>query len=182
MHRRNRRDTSQRGAVLVEFALSLPVLLTLVIAGAELARFVLLQQRLDRASTTVADLATRSQTLSTNDVNNIMAAAGHLMAPFDVIADGRVVLTLVEADAQGDPVIAWQTSSGDLAAASRVGSTVGTLATIPEPSLVTPNAALVIGEVMIDYRPVMGLMPAAQVLYRQATYRPRLSASIRVVP
>ena len=50
----------RRGALAVEAAMAVPVLAVLLLGGVEVTRFVLLNQKLERTSATVADLVSRS--------------------------------------------------------------------------------------------------------------------------
>ena len=76
-----------RGNVVVEFALALPVLLMLLLASAELGRFVLLNQKIDRVAVTMSDLVARAETISETDLDDIFDAAAHVAEPFDLGAE-----------------------------------------------------------------------------------------------
>ena len=52
------------GNVAVEFALALPVLMLLMLGSAEMARFVILHQKIDRVAVTMSDLVARAETIS----------------------------------------------------------------------------------------------------------------------
>ncbi|NJO36392.1 MAG: hypothetical protein HC871_00745 [Rhizobiales bacterium] len=76
----------EQGNVVVEFALALPVLLLLLLASAELGRFVLLNQKIDRVAITMSDLVARAETISESDLDDIFGAAAHVAEPFDLSA------------------------------------------------------------------------------------------------
>ena len=67
-----RLSSCRAGNVAVEFALAAPVLILLMLASAELARFVILHQKMDRVATTISDLVSRAETISESEL------AGHL--------------------------------------------------------------------------------------------------------
>ena len=86
---------SDRGNVAVEFALVLPVLLLLLLASAELGRYVLLNQKVDRVAITMSDLVARAETISEAELDDIFNAAVHVAEPFDLSGSGRVVISSV---------------------------------------------------------------------------------------
>ncbi|MBN4016653.1 pilus assembly protein [Rhodospirillaceae bacterium AH-315-P19] len=113
----------QRGSVLVEIAFILPILVTMMLAGVELSRYVLLQQKLDAIAITTADLVSQREEISAATVDQIFAAAGHVIAPFTFGADGIVMVTSVSASGGNGPRVDWQRSGGGMLSAS---STIGT--------------------------------------------------------
>ena len=64
------------GNVVVEFALAAPVLMLLMLASAELARFVILHQKMDRVATTVSDLVSRAETVTRWLVSSLGRSGG----------------------------------------------------------------------------------------------------------
>src|SRR5690606_24002629 len=89
--RRLRRD--RRGSALVEFALTLPVLILLGIGGLDFVTYLLLQQKLQNAAFSFADLAARDKTLSVAQLDNIFMSVQHVTRPFDFAANGRAAVT-----------------------------------------------------------------------------------------
>ena len=71
------------GNVVVEFALAAPVLMLLMLASAELARFVILHQKMDRVATTVSDLVSRAETINETEMADIFDAIGEVASPFE---------------------------------------------------------------------------------------------------
>src|SRR5262245_5495138 len=83
------------GNVAVEFALALPVLLLMMLASAELGRFVLLNQKIDRIAITMSDLVARAETLSDSDLDDIFSAATQVAQPFDLVGRGGVTISAI---------------------------------------------------------------------------------------
>ena len=161
--------------VAVEFALALPVLLLLFLASAELGRFVLLHQKVDRVAVTISDLVARAETISESELDDIFTAANRVAEPFDLGVRGRVVVSsVVNPDGDGE-TIAWQrTGGGALVAASDIG-VEGEPAALPEEFDVREGETAIIAEVFFDFEPFLSsLIVAPQVLYRRAHHRPRL--------
>lgn len=91
-----RLGASDRGAVLVEMGLALPIILLLGLGGLELSRYALTVLRMNQIAAAVADNAGRvRQALDETDVNEIMIG-GKLMGGGDFAANGRIVLSDLE--------------------------------------------------------------------------------------
>ena len=110
--RRRRLGHDCAGNMAVEFALCLPVLLLLMLGSAELGRFVLLHQKMDRVATTVADLVARAETISEGELDDIFTAVGEVALPFTIDDLGVVIVTAVSNLDGAGAVIAWQRSGG----------------------------------------------------------------------
>jgi Flp pilus assembly protein TadG len=94
-----------RGVAAVEFAFIAPIMLLLFVGTIELSAGVSVNRKLSRLSSTVSDLVTQSQTLTTTDVTNIMASSAKVMYPYT--AQVSIVLTGISIDNTGTPKIAW---------------------------------------------------------------------------
>lgn len=166
---------SDRANVAVEFALALPVLLLMFLASAELGRFVLLHQKVDRVAVTISDLVARAETVSESELDDIFSAASQVAEPFDLGNRGRVVVSsVINADGDG-ATIAWQRAGGgSFIAASEIGLE-GEAATLPLDFQVREGETAIISEVFFDFEPFLSsLIVAPRVLYRRAHHRPRL--------
>ena len=90
------------GNVAVEFALSVPVILMMMLGSAEMARFVILHQKMDRVATTISDLVSRAETITESQIADIFTAAGQVAEPFDLAGLGVVIVSSVtNADGTG---------------------------------------------------------------------------------
>lgn len=164
-----------RGNVVVEFALALPVLLMMLLASAELGRFVLLNQKIDRVAVTMSDLVARVETISEDELDDIFNAAGHVAEPFDLGGQGRVVISsVINADGTG-ATVAWQRAGGGAyIAASEIGIEGGA-ASLPGDFDVREGETAIISEVFFDFEPFLSeMIVSPQVIYRRAHHRPRL--------
>ncbi|MGI9486286.1 MAG: TadE/TadG family type IV pilus assembly protein [Geminicoccaceae bacterium] len=164
-----------RGNVVVEFALALPVLLMMLLASAELGRFVLLNQKIDRVAITMSDLVARTETINETELDDIFNAAAHVAEPFDLGSSGRVIISSVtNADGEGAR-IAWQRSGGgSFIKASEVG-TEGETADLSEDFAVREGETAIVSEVFFDFEPFLSeIIVSPRVIYRRAHHRPRL--------
>ncbi|MEX0760455.1 MAG: hypothetical protein WD100_12820 [Tistlia sp.] len=169
----------RRGNVLVEAAFGMVILIGLISGGVEVARYVLLQQKLDRTAMTVGDLVSRGTLLTEAEVANIFAAVPHLVQPFDFGSEGRVVLSAVRREDGGAAEVVWQRFNDQgLAVESRLG-VLGEAASLPEGLTPQPNENLFIAEVFFDFEPMFGSgLLGAHRLYHRSVYRARLSEQV----
>lgn len=173
---RRRLDSHRdEGNVAVEFALALPVLLLLLLASAELGRYVLLNQKIDRVAVTMSDLVARVETISEDQLDDIFDAAAHVAEPFDLGGRGRVVISSVTNDDGEGATIAWQRAGGgSFLTASEVG-TEGAAADLPDDFAVREGETAIVSEVFFNFEPFLSeMIVSPRVIYRRAHHRPRL--------
>ena len=171
------------GNVAVEFALALPVLLLMMLGSAELARFVILHQKVDRVAVTMSDLVSRAETVSESDLDDIFVAAGQVAQPFDIGNLGVVIVSSVTNPDGAGPVVAWQRSGGGaLSATSQLGIE-GEAASLSADFEVRQGETAIIAEVFYDFEPFLSeVVVAPQTIYRRAHHRPRLGTLEAVEP
>ncbi len=166
---------SDRANVAVEFALALPVLLAMLLASAELGRFVLLNQKIDRVATTMSDLVARVETISEDDLDDIFLAASHVAAPFDLTDRGRVVISSVTNPDGDGATIAWQRAGGGSFLTSSDIGLEGELAELADEFNVREGETVIVSEVFFDFEPFLSeTIVSPRVVYRRAHHRPRL--------
>jgi Flp pilus assembly protein TadG len=163
------------GNIAVEFALTLPVLMLLMLGSAEMARFVILHQKIDRVAVTMSDLVARAETISESELDDIFIAAEQVAEPFDLPNLGVVIVSAVTNDDGTGPTVAWQRSgAGTASHASQIG-TEGNPATLTADFEVREGETAIIAEVFYDFEPFLSeLVVEPQTLYRRAHHRPRL--------
>jgi len=77
----------------VELAIAAPVLMGLLLCGIEITRFVLINQKAERTSATIADLVSQSHGMSEGEINSLMDASNFVMAPYNIADDGQIVVS-----------------------------------------------------------------------------------------
>jgi Flp pilus assembly protein TadG len=180
-----RRLTSDtRGGLIAEFAAAMPVLVLLLLGGVEVSRFALLNQKMDRLATAIGDLVAQAETLSEGELNNLFLAAGHVAVPFDVAANGKVIVSSISIppplpnQSPGPAKITWQRATGGAVTSSQIG-VEGASLTPPLPGglTITLNQTIIATEVYYDFRPMLiGALVPAQRIYHRAFFRPRIGA------
>jgi hypothetical protein len=146
-----------------------------MLASAELARFVILHQKMDRVATTISDLVSRAETISEDELADIFTAAGEVAFPYN-LADLGVVIVSSVTNPDGDgPIVAWQRSGGGAYSGSSQVGTEGDDATLTGDFEVREGETAIISEVYFDFTPFLSeMIVAPQVIYRTAHHRPRL--------
>jgi Flp pilus assembly protein TadG len=164
----------RRGVTAVEFALVAPLMLSVAMGLIELGRFALLTMKVQHASSTLADLASRDQTLSATALSDLFNAARHIMEPFDVASSGRAIVTSFGIPlGQQSARIYWQSSGvGTYAAGSGIGQTGSP--TMPADLILREGDTVIAAEMFFHYEPwLLGFVPETT-LRRVAYFRPRL--------
>jgi Flp pilus assembly protein TadG len=162
---RFRRD--RRGVAAIEFALILPVLVLLTLGCFEVPRYVLLWQRLERASSGVSDLVAQAdEPITANQMSDIFSAAKIMMQPYAIFTNGNIVVTSINNPTGGTGVKnTWRVScpsgvSGSFGAinSTPVGLPAGLSPTLDNEVLVT--------EVSFTYKPVF-----STIIYQGSTLK-----------
>ncbi len=164
-----RRD--QSGVSAVEFAMLLPLMVTLYLGAVEISQGVAIHRKVTLTARTVADLASQVTGINNADMTNMLTAAQAVVAPFNS-NELKVTVSAVSIDANGVAKVAWSDTLNGTARA--VNSTV----TLPS-ALNVPNSQLIWSEVQYNYVPTIGyVVTGALNLFDQIYMRPRLSESV----
>jgi hypothetical protein len=173
---------NERGNFLIELAFAMPVMMALVLTGVEFTRYLLINQKLERTSATIADLVSQSHGMSEGEMANLFSATDMIMEPFNLSADGAVVVSSIGTNSSAPARINWQRSYGGGSGGSEFGSQ-GDVADLPTGLVVREGETMVAAEAFYDYEPIIFQdILEARTLYRWAVFRPRFSALNDIVP
>lgn len=166
--RRFRRDRSAIAAV--EFALILPIMLTLYFGIVEVGDALVVDRKVTHVTSTICDLVAQSKTVSTNDMTNFMDASQAVIYPYDTSLL-KIVVSQVAIDSKGKATISWSDARNTTALAKNSAVTL--------PSGVTENSTyLVMATVSYEYTPTIGYILTGPVNLSETFYlRPRLATS-----
>jgi Flp pilus assembly protein TadG len=165
-----------KGSIFVETAFALPVLIFLVMSSIEIGNYLLLNQKLQNAAMSMADLAARDETLSVGQLDDMFSAINFIVEPFDFGASGAAIVTGVSAVVDNVPLVYWQrTGGGAISASSQVG-TVGAAANIDSNLPVRADETIIVAEIFYDYEPFFGLLIDPARVRHVAYFRPRLGS------
>jgi Flp pilus assembly protein TadG len=171
------RDRARKGVAAVEFALTMPIWVTLLLGAGDGAYCLMVNEKTDRIAYTVTDIVTQYQTITKAELNDIVLAAAQLMKPFAFGANGVVIVSSVYQASTGLPVIEWQyTGGGTLTKASQIGVTAGS-AVLPNGLTLNAGDNVIISEVYYTFAPMFlsAKLFNGGTVYRVAVYKPRLS-------
>lgn len=175
---------ARRGSVAAEFAMAVPVLVTIALAGTEVARYVLLHQKLARTAVTMGDLVTQAEEISETELTQLYAAVDHVMEPFSMGADGIVFVSGITATGGGSPQVSWQrTGGGGLTGAVSAVGAEATSATLPPSFVVRDGETAIVSEVIYEYSPLFsGGLLGTRTIYHRAMFRPRFGSLASLEP
>src|ERR1700750_368146 len=73
----------QRGGSAVEFAMLLPLMITLYLGAVEISQGVGIDRKVTLTTRTVADLASQVSSINNADMTNMLTASSAVIAPYD---------------------------------------------------------------------------------------------------
>lgn len=172
---------ADKGAMMVEAAIALPFLCAALLGTTEMARYINIHQKMERTAITMADLVSRSSSLTTAQINDIFLATEQMMSPYGTGTSSRVTISSVSKATGQAARVTWQRSGGGtLAATSRIGTVNGN-ATFPAGFTLRDGESVIVAEIWATYKPVLGEdIFVTELLYERALFRPRLSSSVTV--
>jgi Flp pilus assembly protein TadG len=162
---------NQHGVAAVEFALLLPLMLTLYLGCVEVSQGISADRKVTITTRTAADLVSQVATINNAGMSDILNAASSVMAPYSTT--GLVVtVTSVSIDATGNATVAWSDSLNGTATPQ--GSSVAVPA-----ALAVPNTSIILAEVSYLYKPAIGYMITGTLTLKDKLFMaPRLASSI----
>lgn len=153
------------GLALVEFAASLPVLLTLALCGLETANYAMAHLRVSNIAMMTADNAARVRdSIDEADVIELFTGAKITGEGLRFAQNGRIVLSSIEPNAAGNGQwIRWQRCDGAKTFTSQygvegTGETDDSLQAVgPAGSQISasPGSAMMVVEVSYNYQPII---------------------------
>ena len=165
----------RRGISAVEFAMLLPLMVTLYLGVVEVSQGVATDRKVTLTTRTMADLASRVSSINNADMSSLLNASAAVIAPYQP-APLKIVLSAVSIDANGVAKIAWSDTKNGTARA------VGTTVSLP-PALVINNSSLIWAETQYAYTPTIGyVITGTKNLTDQIYMRPRLSDTVTRKP
>jgi Flp pilus assembly protein TadG len=162
----------QRGVSAVEFAILLPLMLTLYLGGVEVSQAVSADRKTTLVAHTVGDLTAQASDVTTADMTNVLNASSAVAYPF-AAANLKVTVSSVCIDSTGTrATIAWsKTLNGTVRS--------GTVTSLIPSALMVASTSLIWGEAHYAYKPTIGWTITGTLnLGDKFFLRPRLSNSV----
>lgn len=163
-----------RGLAVMEFALTLPIVLTIVVSGMETANYAIATLRVSQIAATTADNAARVRdSIGEADVNEVLQGGRIVGEPMDFATRGRIVLSDVMPNgltgSSAGQKILWQRCTGALNTTESVprygmqgkGESDGTLPAMGSAGrtlAASANSAMIFVEVTYRYKPLVSAL------------------------
>jgi Flp pilus assembly protein TadG len=173
---------SSAGLSAVEFALILPIMLTLFLGGTEITQGITIKRKVTIATRTIGDLVAQDTTINNAEMAGIFAATTAVLAPYSP-ATLKIVVSSIGIDNEGAAKIVWSDAT-----AGATARPVNQVVTLPAgkdaegnvaPSLGLKNATLIWTETEYDYTPTIGYVVTGTMTLADHVYlRPRLTGKI----
>lgn len=171
------------GIGIIEFALTIPLVVGMAMGGIELANLALTHMRVSQIALTVADNAGRVTTrIDEGNIAEVFAGARLVGEPIDFEENGRVVLSSLQhnelADENEGQMINWQRCFGDLDVVPAYGvqddgredDSLQGMGPAGQQIQSVPNTAVMFVEVSYRYTPVIGGVMAPRILRYESAY------------
>jgi Flp pilus assembly protein TadG len=171
--RRSLRNFAQdkRGVSAVEFAMLLPLMITLYLGGVEVSSAIAVDRKVTLVARTLGDLVAQSTSVNATDMTNILNAATSVVQPYSSSLI-KVTVSRVDVDANGVAKVVWSKTLNGTARAAN--STV----TLPA-ALNTASSSVIWAESSYAYTPTIGyVIVGTKTLTDQIYMRPRLSDTV----
>ena len=164
--------TDQSGMALIEFAITLPILLSLYLLGAQLSNAIACSRKVTVATRETADLVTRYARLTAAQVDTILGASSQIMTPFPA---GDAVVRISQVRVRQDNTVYIEWSRARNGAALEKGAAYTDLPT----SMQTPGSTYIMAEVSYLWTPTVPFGDlTAKTLSDKFYMLPRLSSSV----
>src|SRR6185312_7644864 len=172
---------TNRAVAAVEFALVLPLMLTMYLGSTELSQLINIDQRVTVIAGTIGDLVSREKnTLPAGDLTDFFQAATAILNPFPTASLNQTV-TLLSIDSTGKITVKWSQGTTGAWTLPTGALTVTNFVSPDIVSLVEGAAApyVVVSEASYTYTPLLGLFFTKPfTLYHKGYYLPRYPAII----
>ena len=161
----------RQGVSAIEFALVLPIMLTVLFGGFELSRLQAVSRKVTLTTRAIADLTTQNVSMSSSGLNTILMASSQIFAPFQT-SGMKLVVSELYVTVAGLASVQWSQ------AMNGTPLTQGQIEVVPI-TLATPGTYLIWCTVSYTYTPMVTMVfGTTKTLSDQIYMSPRLSNSI----
>ncbi len=159
------------GVSAVEFALIVPIMITLFLGAVEFGHALTIDRRVTAIASATGDLAAQVEEVDDAAVQDIFEASTAIIEPY-TSGPLSIVLTNVEADGDGNTTVSWSESRNGAARAT------GSAITVPN-GLVLPSQCVILAEVTYSYTPPVGHFITGGITMEESFYlKPRRSVCV----
>ncbi|MDQ0455137.1 TadE/TadG family type IV pilus assembly protein [Rhizobium paknamense] len=90
----------------MEFALLVPVMLLLLAGTVDLGEALIVNRKIDKLATTLADVIAQESNWPSSDVDNVITGGTAIVTPFET-SNLRIMIGVVHFDSNGNPLVSW---------------------------------------------------------------------------
>jgi Flp pilus assembly protein TadG len=169
---------AKQGIAVVEFALALPVLMTLFYGTIEVTRYILITQKVEKLAHSVADMAAQEQVAKIDTLNQVMVAGSDIMNPFAMTTNGKIIISALYREPNAaSATVSWRQEGGGTFTSSSQLGLVGATAITPTGFTFDDRENVIAAEVYYQFSPLVSCQFfGTKTVYRVAFYKPRLGA------
>ncbi|CAN5194652.1 pilus assembly protein [soil metagenome] len=162
----------RRGVSAVEFALILPLMVTLYLGGIQISDALTVSRKVTHVASTLGDLVTQSKNITNSDMSNIFDASAAILAPY-AASTLKMKVSSIKIDSNGKATVVWSDARNDTPLTKD--------AVVTLPAGVTVNSTwIVTAEVHYPYQPWIGyVLTGTYDLHDQFYLRARLSDDVK---
>lgn len=167
---------NEDGIAAVEFALVMPILITLFLGAVEFSHAITAKRKVVALTSATADLVAQAKTMDTSSISDVFEASAAILTPYDT-SSLTITITSVRIDGDGNATVIW--SEAYQGGTDRPDDSP---VTIPA-NLQFPNSSLVMSETGYDFTSVVGKYLTNGVHMGETFYlRPRASPEVEWAP
>lgn len=167
------------GLAATEFALVLPILMILFFGAVDVTRYILIVQKVEKLTHSVANVTAQSATITQGTLNQVMDASSDIMNPYITGANSRIIISSIyrPPGTTTTPSIIWRHQGGGTFAATSAIGAVGAVPTLPTAFSFDQRENIIAAEVFYQFNPILpNPWFGTTVIYRSAFYAPRFGA------
>jgi Flp pilus assembly protein TadG len=143
-----RLGSDRRGVAALEFALVVPVVIIVYLAGFEVMEAATVYRKLTDTTVQIANVTAQYTTMGSADVTKVLGASSQIMTPYST-SNLSIVLSEVTTDAAGKGSVTWSQAYQGTALAA------GAPVTMPG-GFKTGNTSYLLVQTTYAYQPVIG--------------------------
>jgi Flp pilus assembly protein TadG len=171
--RKLRKDKS--GLAAVEFAMLLPVMITLFFGVVEISMALSCRANVTNVASVAGDLVAQESAMTTSDMTNVFNAADAILYPYDTSV-AKITVSSVEYDTSTQSLTSGKV--GWSCAKNATAKSTGTTVTLPT-GLMTANSSVIVAEIVYNYTsPTTKFITGTKVMSNTFYTKPRRVAKI----
>lgn len=167
---------SENGVAALEFAIILPLMVTMWLGTFEITQAISASRRVTLVSRTIADLTSRAQSVNASQIAEIFGASKSVFAPLDS-SQLKMVLTSVKRDSGKDKVVWSKIPDGQ---STPPAYAVNSEVSLPSNILAVNGESVIYAEVTFEYKPISQwiTMPVSFTMGQKTYMIPRASTEV----